>query len=66
MELVSDPISSGIFKITTPNNFEPWKEKRIRAAELAELENNIHKHEDWVQLSVMAHISNSRIEVGDE
>lgn len=40
MELVSDPISSGIFKITTPNNFEPWKEKRIRAGELAELENN--------------------------
>lgn len=28
MELVSDPISSGIFKITTPNNFEPWKEKK--------------------------------------
>lgn len=48
MELVSDPISSGIFKITTPNNFEPLKEKIIRAGELAKLENNVHKHEDWV------------------
>lgn len=47
MELVSDPISSGIFKITASNNFEPWKEKRIRADELAQLENNAHKREDW-------------------
>lgn len=66
MELVSDPISSGIFKITTSNNFEPWKEKRIRADELAQLENNIHKHEDWVQRSVEAPVSNCSIEVGDE
>ena len=65
MQLVADPISSGIFKITTLNNFEPWKEKRIRAGELAELENNVHTHADWVQLHVVAPISNCSIEVGD-